>query len=295
MAAPIWHRVREELGHKPLVEGRIDGPAPLFVERYLYQDSERTVSGADRTGLVTQLGGSRVGEGERDHWRSLNLPAQSLLVPAGVPTHWHYSGAVDFVAFYFLDEASGIEQRLSVLAQSRAAPLPFSDALVGAAARQLADELHKGHRADEGFMARLAGVMLEQTFRVLTTPSTVDINPRHVHFSRLQAVLNHIHAHPADALSAETLARHAGVSLAHFRRIFEDAMGLPPHRYILSLRLERARKLLATTALPIARIAVECGFASQSHLSAAFRAAHGSTPLAYRRAVATRGPGVQLA
>jgi len=287
MAVPIWLKVRKELGRAPIVAGRIGGSSPLFVERYLYQTIERTVSGLGCTGLVTQFGGGRVTEGEPDHWRSMNLPTQSLLVPSGVPTHWHYSGTVDFAVFYLLEGGSNVMQSLDVLAQARDAPMPFSDALVGAAARQLLSELQKGPTADEGFMERLAGIMLEQTFRALMTPGTGGINPRHVHFSRLQAVLNYIHDNLAGDLTAANLAARADVSLAHFSRIFRDAMGVPPHRYVLAARLDLARKLLTQSTLPIARVAGECGFSSQSHLTASFRSAHSATPAQYRAHVRT--------
>ncbi|CAN7308736.1 AraC family transcriptional regulator [Pseudomonas sp. LjRoot71] len=284
MPAPSWLKVRRELGHSPIVEGRIGGSAPLYVERYLYQTVERTVSGNDMTSLVTQFGGGRVREGEIDHWRSLSLPTQSQLLPAGVPTHWHYAGTVDFAVFYFLDGASSAMQRLKLLGASRNEPIPFSDQLVGALALQLVNELQKGRLADQGFMEQLAALMLEQSFRVLTTASPRGISPRHVHFARLQRVLNHIHEHLTDDLLAEALAKLADVSLAHFRRIFEDAMGVPPHRYILSVRLEQARKLLTLSSMPIAQIAQECGFSSQSHLTACFRATHAVTPAHYRKA-----------
>jgi AraC family transcriptional regulator len=212
----------------------------------------------------------------------MNLPTQSLLVPAGVPTHWHYSGTVDFAVFYFLTGGSSVMKRLDVLAQSRDAPVPFSDPLVGAAALQLVSELQKAHGADAGFMGRLADVMLEQTYRALVTPGTRGINPRHVHFSRLQAVLNHVHANLAADLSAARLAQRAEVSPAHFCRIFREAMGVPPHQYVLAARLDFARKLLTQSMLPISRIAEECGFSSQSHLTASFRAAHSTTPAQYR-------------
>jgi AraC family transcriptional regulator len=135
-------------------------------------------------------------------------------------------------------------------------------------------------------MAMLASVMLEQTYRVLTTPATGGINPRHIHFARLQAVLGYIHEHLAGDLSAQMLADRAQVSLAHFRRLFQEAMGAPPHRYILAARLEQARKLLTMTTHPISRIAGDCGFSSQSHLTASFRAAHAATPAEYRAHVA---------
>ena len=295
MVGPVWFRVRRELGHQPIIAGRITGSAPLFVERYLYQDIERTVSGMDSTALVVQFGGGRVQEGAPDRWRSMNLPTQSLLVPARVPTHWHYSGTVDFAVFYFLAGGSRAMRGLEVLAESRTAPVPFSDPLVGAAALQLASELQKAHGADAGFMERLADVMLEQTYRALLTPGTRGINPRHVHFSRLQAVLNYVHSNLAADLSAARLARRADVSLAHFCRIFRDATGVPPHRYVLAARQDLARKLLTQSTLPISRIAEECGFSSQSHLTASFRAAHSTTPAQYRthyRQGSVRPPGV---
>ena len=283
MAGPVWFKVRKELGHQPIVAGRIPGPSPLFAERYIYQDIERTVSPMNlASALVVQFGGGRVKEGEPDRWRSMNLPTQSLLIPGATATHWHYSGTVDFAVFYFLEPASQNMHSLAVLAQSRGEPVSFSDALVGAAALQLVGELQKGLGADTAFMEQLAAVMLEQAFRALVTPGTRAINPRHVHFSRMQSVLNHIHGNLAADLSARRLAERAGVSLAHFSRIFREAIGVPPHRYVHSARLDLARKLLTQSTMPISRVAEECGFSSQSHLTASFRAAHSTTPAEFR-------------
>lgn len=285
MAFPAWFTVRQQLAHEPIAAGRLGGRAPLFIERYLYQDIARQVSGLGLTVLVCQFGGASVREGAPGRWRSTSLPTQSLLIPRRVATHWRYSGTVDFAVFYFLDGGGDALQRLEMLAQSRDAPLPFSDPLVGAAARQLVGELQKGASVDEGFMERLAVVMLEQAYRALTTSGTGDINPRHVHFRRLQQVINFVHANVAADLSAAKLARRADVSLAHFVRIFRDATGTSPHRYVLSARLDLARKLLTQSTLPIARVAQECGFSSQSHLTSCFRAAHSTTPAKYRAQV----------
>jgi AraC family transcriptional regulator len=254
----------------------------LYVERYLFKTVERSVSGVNGIALVTMFGGSRVQEGDTGQWRSSVLPSQTLLVPSQCPTHWKYSGTVDFAVFYFPDRMEGIQDRLRLLTESRREPLLISDALVSASALQLVNELHKGVGADERFMAMLASVMLEQAYRVLTTPETGGINPRHIHFVRLQAVLGYIHEHLAEELSAQLLADKAQVSLAHFRRLFEEAMGAPPHRYVLAARLEQARKLLTMTTLPISRIAEDCGFSSQSHLTERFRTVHAATPAEYR-------------
>lgn len=286
-AMQAWHKVHRELGSKPLVDAIVTSAGPeataLYVEQHLIQDIERSVSGLPRTVLVTQFGGARVKEGESGAWRSTTLPNQSLLVPANCPTHWHYSGTVDFALFYFPDRATGVAERLRLLAAQGGAPLSLSDALVNALARQLVAELHKGAAGDEHFMATLVPVMLEQVYRVLTTPETAGLNPRHAHFSRLQSALSHIHHHLGENLTVPVLAQRAGVSVAQFRRLFLEAMGAPPHRYVLATRLEQARKLLATTSLPIAQIADVCGFSSQSHFTNCFKSAHASTPWEYRK------------
>jgi AraC family transcriptional regulator len=282
-----WLQVRRELGSVPLAEGLVDGAAPgasaLYIEHYLFGSIERTVSGLSRAALITQFGGARVREGESGAWRSTSLPSQSLLIPANCPTHWHYAGTVDFAVIYFPDCPTGVSGRLAQLAANRGEPIAFGDALVSTLAQQLVRELHKGRSGDERFMSMLAPVMLEQVYRVLTTPETGGFNPRHTHFARLQAVLGYIRDHLEDDLSVPTLAAEAGVSVAHFRRLFREAMGSPPHRYVLAARLEQARKLLTTTTLPIARIAEQCGFSSQSHFTSCFRTAHASTPAEYRQ------------
>jgi AraC family transcriptional regulator len=80
------------------------------------------------------------------------------------------------------------------------------------------------------------------------------------------------------------LASAAGYSKAQFVRLFRRATGLSPHRYVLQRRLQRARHLIATTALPLAEVASETGFASQSHLTSAFVRRFGCTPGEARRA-----------
>jgi AraC family transcriptional regulator len=282
-----WLQVHKQIGQTPIVAGRIGGASPLYVERYLYQASAVTSSGIACAALVTQFGGGSV---EEHHVQGQQLlPTHSMLIPPGVATRWRYSGAIDYAAFYLLEGGGQIARSLRTLAAARKEPLVFSDPLVGAAARQIVNELQKGAAAaDEAFLERLATVMLEQSFRALTTPASGGINPRHAHYSRLQAVLNHIHGHLDQNLSLEVLAAKAGVSRAHFRRLFHDATGIAPHRYVLAARLEQARKLLSMSALPLAQIAEECGFANQSHFTASFRAVHAVTPARFRASIAAR-------
>lgn len=284
-----WLQVRRHLGHKPIVEGLVGGPTPLYVERYHFRDIERSVPGVQDMVLLTQFGGAAVQEGEIGNWRVKSLPTRSMLVPAGCPTHWHYSGTVDFAAFYFPDQSEGITERFRLLARPGQGPRQFNDALVGAAALELVTELQKAGATDEAFAVTLATVMLSQTYRALTTPETGGISPDHSHFPRMQVVLKHIREHLAQDLSVRRLAELARVSEVHFRRMFHDSIGTPPHRYILAARLEQARKLLTMTTLPISQIAQDCGFSSQSHLTTSFKAAHAATPREFRAQIKREG------
>jgi AraC family transcriptional regulator len=79
------------------------------------------------------------------------------------------------------------------------------------------------------------------------------------------------------------LASLCGLSRAHFLRAFKQTMGLPPHRWLLLQRVRRAKELLQHSRKPINEIALECGFADQSHLTRVFSKAIGIGPGAWRR------------
>ncbi|HLA71707.1 MAG TPA: helix-turn-helix transcriptional regulator [Steroidobacteraceae bacterium] len=74
------------------------------------------------------------------------------------------------------------------------------------------------------------------------------------------------------------LARVSHVSQAHFARSFRDAFGLPPHRYLLTRRLERAKALLRDTELSITDIAFRTGWKSLGTFGRIFRDVTGESP-----------------
>ena len=91
-----------------------------------------------------------------------------------------------------------------------------------------------------------------------------------------------------EAWPVRRLARVSGVSEAHFARSFKQAFGLPPHRYLLTRRIERATALLRDTELPITEIAFQTGWESLGTFGRTFRDVTGESPGALRvRAKAT--------
>jgi AraC family transcriptional regulator len=205
-----------------------------------------------------------------------------LLIPPGCATNWNYSGTVDVGGLYFVGPREGLVARFLALFGESRSPLQFSDSLVGSAAQQIFAELQKGAAADDEYIEKLADVLLEQSYRVLTTPGVTGLAPSHVHYPRLQKVLHYIRANLAEDLSVASLADFAGVSQTHFRRLFREALGASVHQFVQAARMEQARKLLSTSSMPISKIAEECGFSSQSHMTTSFRKVFAATPAEYR-------------
>lgn len=100
---------------------------------------------------------------------------------------------------------------------------------------------------------------------------------------RLEAALRLLRRRYTDpCLRISELARESFVSEAYFRRLFLNALGVPPRRYLISMRLERARRLLETEQYAVKEVAQLSGFADSKHFATEFRRMYGMTPTAYR-------------
>lgn len=96
----------------------------------------------------------------------------------------------------------------------------------------------------------------------------------------LQPILDYLQTHYAESISLEQLANLAHLKPLRFLRWFQREMGLPPHAYLLQVRVEQAKRLLAA-GVPIAQVAVDTGFSDQSHLHRHFKRWVGITPGQY--------------
>jgi AraC-like DNA-binding protein len=99
---------------------------------------------------------------------------------------------------------------------------------------------------------------------------------------RLLRAKDRMDAASDEAWTIPRLARVSGVSEAHFARSFKDAFGVPPHRYQLTRRIERATALLRDTDLPITEIAFETGWNSLGTFGRTFRDVTGESPGEFR-------------
>ncbi len=97
-----------------------------------------------------------------------------------------------------------------------------------------------------------------------------------------QKARDYLHANAHLDIGLDQLAAASGVDRFRLTRAFKAAYGLAPHAYLVQLRLSKARRMLASGSQPAA-VAMELGFADQSHLGRWFVRAYGLTPATYRK------------
>jgi AraC family transcriptional regulator len=97
-------------------------------------------------------------------------------------------------------------------------------------------------------------------------------------------VVEHINRHVASRLLVADLCALLQLSEGHFSRSFRGTFGSPPYAFVVRRRVELAARYLLQTDMSLSEIALQCGFADQSHLCRQFRQVMGETPAAWRRA-----------
>jgi AraC-like DNA-binding protein len=133
----------------------------------------------------------------------------------------------------------------------------------------------------DGLLRALAGLLVSND----GVPSAAPGERIYLSPPKLKRVIDFIEANLQESIGLDDLARAAGLSANHFLRVFKLATGETPYHFLRARRLERARQLLTDNVMPLAELALECGFANQAHFTAAFSREVGISPGRYRRAV----------
>lgn len=122
--------------------------------------------------------------------------------------------------------------------------------------------------AEEQMLLLFSGIMQEPASQLEAVPASV-------HHAR-----SLIDDDPAADLSLQALAQQQGLSRFQLLRAFAKSTGMTPHAYILQRRLQLARRLIAG-GMPLVQVAMECGFADQSHMTRLFVRHFGVSPGIY--------------
>lgn len=161
------------------------------------------------------------------------------------------------------------------------------DARLQSALAAIANELEAGAtgwREVIGALVKQLAVYLLRAHVTVQRSDEIELSRVGVVDRRLRRALEFMHDNCGRELTLAEIAAAAYLSEFHFARLFKKITGATPHTYLASLRVERARRLLTTTDLPITEVGAQVGYASQSHFTKIFREATGLTPHAFRRA-----------
>lgn len=93
----------------------------------------------------------------------------------------------------------------------------------------------------------------------------------------------YIYRNYGNKLTISCLAELLNMSVSHFIRTFEKETNIPPMKYILKVRIEKAKKFLKCSDKTVTEVALICGFGSASHFSSYFFKQTGLTPTDYRK------------
>jgi AraC family transcriptional regulator len=228
----------------------------------------------------------RRGEGRQSRARA--VPAGGLFVhPAGRDLTVELGGDLHTVHLYLseeaLQDAAALDQPVELGEE-----LGATDSLLEQLVRSMDETLRRWEPAARTYVDQLGNMAAAQLVRrhLAGRPVSGSLgegSARGLGSRQLETVRALMEERLAEPVSLAELASAASLSVSQFSRQFKARTGLAPHRFLLGLRIEHACRLLRTDRLPIADVAVRCGFSHQEHLTRVMRAQLGTTPGALRR------------
>src|SRR6185369_3083038 len=165
----------------------------------------------------------------------------------------------------------------------------FSDKHICHIAMSLLHELSESNVVGRLYADSLATGLAIQLVRHYSSLKDVHVGHGGMAPHKLRQAVALIDHHLSDEeegrVALRAVARAVRMSYFHFSRAFKQSMGMTATNYIAERRIERAKRMLEETELPISEIALRSGFSSQSHFTTAFRRLAGATPKAFRAAL----------
>lgn len=138
-------------------------------------------------------------------------------------------------------------------------------------------------RREPGWRAEAAGLVLLLAAALTRLPPREKRGSHPGQDDTLRAVLQYLSEHYTGEVTLGSCAAALGFTPSYLSALFKARTGAAFHRYLVNLRLKKAEWLLRSTALPVARVAEESGFASEKTFFRVFKGQYRMTPLQYRK------------
>lgn len=219
--------------------------------------------------------------------RSTTRRGSITVIPQGHEGSWDIAGPIE-VSHVFLSEQrlrSGMEQ---IGYRGEAALLPrvgFEDPVATRVMEMLGREADLDDPSARLFVEQATDLLVTQLLRGHSPHASLPAPEARRGLApwQVRKVTDYMRERLGCPLGLDELAGVVGLSRFHFCTCFREATGATPHEWLVRLRIEKARQLLADPALPVTDVGLAVGYETPSSFSAAFRRLTGVTPTAYRR------------
>jgi AraC family transcriptional regulator len=275
--------------YRVLRSRRAQGQPGVMLESHYYLPGERGAVGLDWHLMVLLRSAANRGVRTEAHGESFpiaNRRGAITVLPAGFAHGVRLTTACEVTVFAFAPEI--LASVSDETGRSSRAGLEYIAATRDGCLRDLLDllarELEAGGPSGRMYADGLAFTLLARALALSgSRMQPLSVSVPALYPRAQQQLFEYIDENLHRNLALEELAFQGGYSRGHFLKIFRTATGTSPHQYLVQRRVERAKALLSGGKLPLAEIAVTCGFSSQSHFSAEFRRRVGTSPVRYRR------------
>ena len=252
-------------------EYRFNGPRHLLA---VYEQGERREGETFVEGLPRST--------RRDFKRKL------VFVPAGHEySDWQEPRSLTRVVYFYFDPSKMPTLPQADVAGTRLSPrLFFEDTTLWDTAVKLRKQIESAGSDNRLYVEALGVVLAHELVRLNAGIRPVEAPVRGGLAGWQQRIVtSYIEEHLSEQIPLATLARLVRLSPYYFCRAFKQSLGMPPHRYHNSRRIEHAKALLAKPELSVTEIGLTVGFSETSSFTAAFRKATGQTPTGYHRSL----------
>jgi AraC family transcriptional regulator len=207
-------------------------------------------------------------------------------VPAGHRFYgWETPRVLTRVTYFYIDFQNRLFHPGSGIGCPTISPrLFFFDQAVWDTVLKLKAEVGNSDPSSRQYAEALSLVLLHELIRLeRATAETTRPLRGGLPARQQRRVMEFIEEHLADDISLATLAELVDLSLYHFARAFKRSFGVPPHRYHMARRMDRARSLLQRSTFSVTQIGIQIGFRETSSFTRAFGKFAGVSPSQYRR------------
>ena len=223
------------------------------------------------------------------HASEVIQPGGTFIMPGGIDFRVRLGGALSTVHFYLGHHVlAEVARELSASPDGPALRprMGGRDPLLESLILGVRDELLDPGLMGDGYvdyLARAAAARLVRMDAASSARLVPDIRCPGTGSRKIARAIAYLNAHLHRKVSLDELAGVLDISVSQMLALFKKTVGAPPHRYILTLRVARARDLLRRGDLPLVQVALACGFAHQEHMTRVFKRELNVTPGAYRR------------